>query len=80
LQFITRKDLAFGGGRAALRLSPPLEALVHQLVKLSPADPVDRSLSDDVARLADWIRAGDLPAETRAGLRFLVTDSKTHGS
>jgi histidine ammonia-lyase len=74
LQFITREDLARRAGRKPLRLSGPLAALAAKVSELSPPDPVDRSLSDDVTRLAEWVRKGDLPAETAAGLIFLEND------
>ena len=71
LQFITRPDLAPRAGRSPLGLSEPLAALVSELAVLSPPDPQDRSLSDDVARLSQWVREGDLPEVTAAGLAYL---------
>jgi histidine ammonia-lyase len=71
LQFITRADLAPRAGRPPLGLSEPLAALTRELAALSPPDPVDRSLSDDVERLAAWIRDGDLPEVTAAPLKSL---------
>jgi histidine ammonia-lyase len=68
LQFITRADLAPRSGRSPLGLSAPLAALAETVAELSHPDPADRSLSDDVARLAAWVRAGDLPAVTAATL------------
>lgn len=72
LQFITRGDLAFKAGRSPLKLSPPLAALAATVSVISPPDPSDRPLSDDVARLAEWVRRGDLPRETEAGLAPLA--------
>ncbi len=68
LQFITREDLAPRAGRSPLGLSEPLAALTAEIESLSQPDPEDRSLSDDVARLADWVREGDLPPAVEAGL------------
>jgi|GEM_PF-6361356 len=48
------------------------------VAELSPPDPVDRSLSDDVGRLADWIRQGHLPEVTADSLRSLAFDGPTH--
>jgi len=71
LQFITRTDLARGAGRSPLKLSGPLEQLRAVITEMSPPDPSDRSLSDDVSRLAEWVRAGVLPQVTAAGLDSL---------
>ena len=71
LQYITRADLALRAGRSPLGLSEPLAALTKQIAALSQPDPADRSLSDDVARLSDWVRRGDLPEVSAAGLATL---------
>jgi histidine ammonia-lyase len=71
LQFITRDDLAPRTGRSPLGLSEPLAALTAEITALSQPDPADRSLSDDVARLAAWVRDGDLPPVVAAGLATL---------
>ncbi len=71
LQFITREDLAFRAGRPPLGLSEPLAALMAEIAVLSQPDPADRSLSDDVVRLAAWVREGELPPAIAAGLGAL---------
>lgn len=71
LQFITRDDLAPRAGRSPLGLSEPSAALTAEIATLSQPDPGDRSLSDDVARLAEWVREGDLPPSVVAGLATL---------
>jgi histidine ammonia-lyase len=79
LQFITRADLAIRAGRSPLGLSEPLAALTQEITRMSQPDPADRSLSDDVARLADWVRSGDLPEVTSAGLRALSVTTCQNG-
>jgi hypothetical protein len=71
LQYITRADLAPRAGRSPLGLSAPLAALTKEIAGLSQPDPADRSLSDDVARLSDWVRRGDLPEVTARQLMTL---------
>lgn len=71
LQFITRDDLATRAGKAALGLPVPLAALAGEISALSDPEPGDRPLTDDVARLAAWVREGDLPAVTATGLERL---------
>ncbi len=71
LQFITRPELAQRAGRSPLKLSGPLEKLMTAITEISSPDPSDRSLSDDVSRLAEWVRAGILPQATAAGLDSL---------
>jgi histidine ammonia-lyase len=68
LQFITRPELATRAGRVHLNLSAPLAVLAERITSISPADPADRSLSDDVSQLSRWVREGALPAATAAGL------------
>ena len=74
LQFITREDLAARAGRKSLGLSEPLKALLAEIGKISQPDPADRSLSEDVERLGFWVRGGELPAVTLAGLGSLKTN------
>jgi len=71
LQFITREDLATSAGRVPLGLSEPLKDLLAEIEKISQPDPSDRSLSDDVERLSAWVRGGELPEATLAGLGSL---------
>jgi histidine ammonia-lyase len=72
LQFITRDELAHRPGRPAPRLSPPLAALMSELTAHTDPDPADRSLTDDVQRLADWVRSGPVPAAAAACLQTLA--------
>jgi len=74
LQYITRPEMAARGGRQALRLSGPLTDLMSELRTIVDVEPGDKALSDDVERIARWIRYGSLPGATRDCLITLQLD------
>jgi histidine ammonia-lyase len=74
LQYITRPELAARYGRTALALSGPMADLMAELTTIIEVEPGDRPLSDDVSRIAAWIRHGSLPGATRDCLITLKFD------
>ncbi len=74
LQYITRPELAARSGRQALNLSGPMADLMAELKTIIDVEPGDRPLTDDVERIAKWLRHGTLPGATRECLLTLQLD------
>ncbi len=74
LQFITRPDLAARNGREALALSGPMADLMTKLATIIDVEPGDKPLTEDIARISEWLRRGALPGATSECLNALQLD------